>query len=75
LLVRLYSRGLLTRKVPMKGFKVVIYISFPLPKLTWRNRRNLVQEVNRETRIGLDHLGQLATAKLMAVRHERASAG
>ena len=25
--------GLLTRKVPMKGFKVVIYISFPFPKL------------------------------------------
>jgi hypothetical protein len=25
--------GVLTRKVPMKGFKVVIYISFPLPKL------------------------------------------
>ena len=23
--------GLLTRKVPMKGFKVVIYISFPFP--------------------------------------------
>ena len=25
--------GLLTRKVPMKGFKAVIYISFPFPKL------------------------------------------
>ncbi len=25
--------GVLTRKVPMKGFKVVIYISFPFPKL------------------------------------------
>ena len=25
--------GLLTRKVPMKGFKVVVYISFPFPKL------------------------------------------
>jgi hypothetical protein len=33
LLVRLYSRGVLTRKVPMKGFKVVVYISFPFPKL------------------------------------------
>ncbi len=29
--------GLLTRKVPLKGFKVVIYISFPFPKLSWRN--------------------------------------
>ncbi|WP_231936101.1 hypothetical protein, partial [Bythopirellula polymerisocia] len=25
--------GVLTRKVPLKGFKVVIYISFPFPKL------------------------------------------
>jgi hypothetical protein len=25
--------GVFTRKVPMKGFKVVIYISFPFPKL------------------------------------------
>jgi len=28
--------GILTRKVPMKGFKVVNYISFPFPKLCWR---------------------------------------
>ncbi len=40
LLVRLYSRGLSTRKLPMKGFKFVIYISFPSLKLTWRNRCN-----------------------------------
>ena len=32
-----------TRKVPMKGFKVVDYISFPFPKLTWRNHIDLVQ--------------------------------
>jgi hypothetical protein len=32
--------GVRTRKVPMKGFKVVIYISFPFPKLSWRNRCN-----------------------------------
>ena len=32
--------GISTRKVPMKGFKVVIYISFPSLKLTWRNRCN-----------------------------------
>ena len=32
--------GLLTRKVPMKGFKVVVYISFPLPRLAWRKRCN-----------------------------------
>ena len=30
--------GVLTRKVPMKGFKVVVYISSSLPKLAWRNR-------------------------------------
>ncbi len=29
--------GLLTRKIPMKGFKGVGYISFPFPKLAWRN--------------------------------------
>jgi len=29
--------GVLTRKVSMKGFKVVIYISFSSPKLSWRN--------------------------------------
>ncbi len=28
--------GLLTRKIPMKGFKAVTYISSPSPKLTWR---------------------------------------
>jgi hypothetical protein len=37
--------GLSTRKVPMKGFKGVNYISFPFPKLAWRNgidRRKLL---------------------------------
>ena len=29
--------GIHTRKVPMKGFKVANYISFPFPKLAWRN--------------------------------------
>jgi hypothetical protein len=29
--------GLLTRKIPMKGFKVVTYILSPSPKLAWRN--------------------------------------
>jgi hypothetical protein len=33
--------GLSTRKVPMKGFKVVLYILFSLLKLTWHNRCNL----------------------------------
>ena len=33
--------GIPTRKVPMKGFKFVVYISFPFPKLSWRNRCNL----------------------------------
>lgn len=27
-----------TRKVPMKGFRFASYISFSLPKLSWRNR-------------------------------------
>ncbi len=35
--------GVLTRKVPMKGFKVVNYISYPFPKLSWRNRCNLCE--------------------------------
>jgi hypothetical protein len=30
--------GVFTRKVPMKGFKAVDYILFPLPKLAWRKR-------------------------------------
>lgn len=30
--------GLSTRKVPVKGFKVVDYISFPFPRLSWRKR-------------------------------------
>ena len=30
--------GLFTRKVPMKGFRVVVYISSSSPKLAWRNR-------------------------------------
>jgi hypothetical protein len=29
--------GVRTRKAPMKGFKVVLYILFPFPKLAWRN--------------------------------------
>ena len=34
--------GLSTRKVPLKGFRVVNYISYPFPKLSWRNGRNRV---------------------------------
>ena len=33
--------GILTRKVPMKGFKVEITSSSSFPKLAWRNRCNL----------------------------------
>ncbi len=36
--------GIPTRKVPMKGFKVVVYISFPFPKLSWRKRCNQCAE-------------------------------
>ncbi len=45
--------GILTRKVPMKGFKVVNYISFPLPKLSWRNRCNLGEFGRRAILSGL----------------------
>ena len=33
--------GVLTRKVPLKGFRAVDYISFSFPKLAWRKRCNL----------------------------------
>jgi hypothetical protein len=36
--------GISTRKVPMKGFKVVDYISFSFPKLSWRKRCNRCSE-------------------------------
>ena len=39
--------GVFTRKVPMKDFKVVIYILFLLPKLSWRNRCNRCLEGRR----------------------------
>jgi len=51
--------GILTRKVPMKGFKVVDYISFSFPKLSWRNRCNLCLEANVASRSGVDHLSHL----------------
>ncbi len=41
--------GISTRKVPMKGFKVVNYISFSLPKLSWRNPSNLALTVSCNT--------------------------
>ncbi len=37
--------GLSTRKVPMKGFKGVDYISFPFPKLAWHNGIGLSVEI------------------------------
>ena len=36
--------GILTRKVPIEGFKVVDYISSSFSKLAWRNRCNREQE-------------------------------
>jgi hypothetical protein len=30
--------GLSTRRAPMKGLKAMDYISFPFPRLSWRNR-------------------------------------
>jgi hypothetical protein len=44
--------GILTRKVPLKGFKVVDYISFPFPKLAWRNCIDRMQFENTSTRVG-----------------------
>ena len=41
-----------TRKVPMKGFKVVDYISFPFPKLTWRNCIDFGSLRSTVTRVG-----------------------
>ena len=43
--------GLSTRKLPMKGFRFVIYISFPSLKLTWRNRCNRTHERDRMMRL------------------------
>ena len=39
--------GLFTRKVPMKGFKVVIYILFPFPKLCLAQRNCPPPETDR----------------------------
>ncbi len=41
--------GLLTRKIPMKGFKVVSYISSPSPKLAWR------KHIDRCTKLQFDN--------------------
>ncbi len=46
--------GVSTRKIPMKGFRFVIYISFPSLKLTWRKRCYRHQEAHRVTRSGRD---------------------
>ena len=43
-----------TRKVPMKGFKVVDYISFPFPKLSWRNCIDRTELATSLTRLGRD---------------------
>ena len=44
--------GIPTRKVPMKGFKFVDYISFPLPKLSWRNCIDFGSLRSTVTRVG-----------------------
>jgi hypothetical protein len=48
--------GISTRKVPLKGFKVVDYISFPFPKLAWRNCIGRTHEGFRLTNFGLSDL-------------------
>jgi hypothetical protein len=45
--------GISTRKVPMKGFKVVDYISSSFPKLSWRNCIDFSIEAHGRTRIGV----------------------
>ena len=42
--------GILTRKVPMKGFKGVVYISFPFPKLCLAQTMKLTQFQSRRFR-------------------------
>ena len=37
LLARLYQTGLVTRRIPTKGFRDASYIAFSFPKLSWRN--------------------------------------
>ena len=49
--------GIPTRKVPLKGFKVVDYISFPLPKLSWRNCIDRGEFEWALTRFGVATLG------------------
>jgi len=44
--------------VPMKGFKVVVYISFPFPKLSWRNCIDRWETVLASTRNGGIHRTQ-----------------
>lgn len=60
--------GISTRKVPLKGFKVADYISFPFPKLAWRNcidRGGLRCEL---TDFGLLHLRAMSIQFLDCVR-------
>ena len=41
LLAKLYQAGLVTRRVPTKGFQDASYISSSFPKLSWRRLRPL----------------------------------
>jgi len=51
--------GIHTRKVPLKGFKVVDYILSPFPKLPWRNRCNRRELQRGQIDSGLPHLCEL----------------
>jgi len=46
--------GLSTRMVPLKGFRVVNYISSPFPKLAWRNGRHRWPSTRRAFQSCLD---------------------
>ena len=61
--------GVRTRKVPMKGFRVVGYISFSFPKLAWRNCINRMAFVSTENRFGGSNLRGFGVAVSRGKRH------
>ena len=54
----------------MKGFKVVDYISFPFPKLSWRNRCDLCELASSVRDLGGGDLEQL-TARFATLQRGR----
>ena len=54
--------GLSTRMVPLKGFRVVDYISFSFPKLAWRKGRGRCREISPPVGSTLTRHDMLLTA-------------